>query len=150
MASDVQVTVTDRTVIQALNTPGGLVFDWRDEVAAETIRIAEAMSPVNNVLNARHRAGWTGEYKQSWGFDRMGSNGHTVRATIYNGANHADIVEYGRSASSRPETFSWTGHSPPGSVSMHRRGTGSRVGKHILANSVNMAMAAQGINAGVM
>lgn len=141
--ADVDVTVTDVAIIRALNTPGGDVFNWRDEVMAETVRIAEATSPVNDILNTLgpgHAP--PGEYIASWGADRIGSNGHEVRATIYNSSDHADIVEYGRSISFGYERFSWTGHSPPGAVDVHQRGTRGRDGQHVLANATAAAVGA--------
>lgn len=142
MASDVEVDITDIAIISALNTPGGAVFKWRDDVAASTIRIATAMSPINNVLDAKHRGGVVGTYIKGWGSDRIGSNGHRVRATIYNSAGHADIVEFGRRRSTGYERFAWTGHTPPGSTSVHERGTSARPGKHILAKAAQAAVAA--------
>jgi len=138
-ATDVDVDISDILIISALNTPGRAVFEWRDDVAKTAIFIATVNAPVNDVLNARHRAGWVGEYKRSFGFDRQGSNGHRVRAAIYNEAAHADIVENGRRGSFRFERFSWTRHKPPGSVAVHE-GTSGRPGTHLLENSVRAAV----------
>lgn len=142
MAAEVEVHITDRAIISALNTPGGDVFKWRDDVAVDTVRIAIGMSPVNDVLDALHRGGVVGTYKASWGFDRVGSNGHRVQATIYNGADHADIVEFGRRRSWRSETFAWTGHRPPGAISTHEHGTAARNGRHILRDATAVAVGA--------
>jgi len=135
MASGVHVEVTDRAIITACNTPGGPIFEWRDEVGHDTAALAMAMSPVNSVLNALHRGGYVGEYKRSWGWDRVGSNGHDVRATIYNRSDHADIVEYGRRPSSGYERFTWRGASPPGATVVRPFGTRGWSGKHILAKA---------------
>lgn len=149
MAKGVEVHVTDRAVITALNTPGGAIFVWRDKVAVRTVEIAFAASPVNDPLNALHRFGsrefggmLVGEYKAGWGWDPIGSNGDRVRATIYNTSDHADIVEYGRRASYTREVFSWTGHSPPGAIGVHMLGTSGREGRHILAKSAAAAVGA--------
>jgi hypothetical protein len=146
MATDVTVNITDRGVIQALNTPGGAIFKWRDKVASDTIQLATTNSPVNNPQDAQHRGGGVGLFKASWGFDRVGSNGHRVQATIYNGAPYADIVELGRAPTigGSYEVFSWSKHKPPGSISAHH-GTRGRNGKHILGKAVSAVMAAQGI-----
>lgn len=102
-----RVTVTDRAIISALNTPGGAVYRWRDEVGRETKRIAEGIAPINNPMNAEHRGGTVGTYQASFGFDRRGSSGHHVVARVTNDSDHADIVEFGRSSSSKMQVFSW-------------------------------------------
>ena len=147
MASGVDVDISDIAIISALNTPGGAVFGWRDDTAVAIIGMAIAVSPQNDPLNAKHRGEMpTGgiSYKAAWGFDRMGSNQHRVRATIYNGSDHADIVEFGRFPSSGIETFAWTEHRPPGATSTHEHGTSGRDGRHILRDSVNARGAATG------
>lgn len=139
MIGDVRVNITDRSVISACNTPGGVVFEWRDDVAEKITRAAIIASPVNDPLNAVHRGGEVGEYQRSWGFDRVGSNQHRVRATIYNGADHADIVEFGRRASFKSQVFSWGEFNPPGDI--RRVGfTRSRPGNHILRDATNRVM----------
>lgn len=140
MAGGVDVHITDRAIITALNTPGGAVFDWRDDTAEKVGLRAIALSPINNPLDATHRGGLVGTYKASWGWDRVGSNGHEVRATIYNAAAHADIVEFGRNSSNGPEVFGWTQHVPPGEVDVHLHGTRGRLGRHVLLNAVNGVM----------
>lgn len=137
MASDVEVDISDVAIISALNTPGGGVFEWRDEVAHDVIGKAIAMSPVNDINNAVHRGGVVGTYKASWGFDRMGSNGHRVRAVIYNGSDHADLVEFGRGVSNSFEVFSWRSAVPPGSKVIREHGTRGYNGRHVLARAVN-------------
>lgn len=147
MAEDVDVHIDDRLIISALNTPGGGVFEWRDNTARKIIDVAIAASPINNPLNAVHRGGVVGTFKASWGFDRRGSNGHRVQATIYNGADHAEFVEFGRSPSSEYQRFSWTvwggeirsvgGRGTRGRVG---DGTAGRDGKHVLRNATNAVM----------
>lgn len=102
----VTVKVTDRAIISALNTPGGAVYEWRDEVGREVKRFAEAIAPVNNPGNAEHRGGEVGTYQRSFGFDRRGSSGHHVIARVTNDADHAIYVEYGRSSSTKLQIFS--------------------------------------------
>jgi hypothetical protein len=108
MAEGVRVTIDDRLIISALNTPGGGVFRWRDEVGSDIKVTAEAMSPINDPLNARHRGGVVGTYKAGWDWDRRGSSGHHVVARVTNSADHAIYVEFGRTASSKMQIFSWT------------------------------------------
>jgi hypothetical protein len=140
MATGVKVDVTDIAIIEALNTPGGAIFAWRDKVGRDTTRIAIGLSPVNDVENAEHRGGVVGTYKASWTWDRIGSQGHTVRARVMNGSDHADIVEYGRRRSLAREVFSWTGHDPSGSISAHFAGTSGRDGQHVLARAASFAV----------
>lgn len=137
MPAGVEVDITDISVIKALNTPGGAVFEWRDDSAVAIVRRATFTSPVNDPFNATHRNWVIGTYIAAWGFDRKGSNGHQVRATIYNGAPHADLVEFGRSPSFRRERFGWTEHTPPGSIRTHLGGTYGWSGHHTLRNAVN-------------
>jgi hypothetical protein len=107
MAVGVKVSVSDRAIISALNTPGGGVFRWRDEVGSETKAVAEATSPINDPDNAQHRDGVVGTYKAAWDWNRVGSGGHRVRAVIFNTSDHAVFVEYGRSSSSKLQIFTW-------------------------------------------
>lgn len=144
MASGVEVNISDRAIISALNTPGGAVFKWRDDTAEAITRAAIAASPINNLFNASHRGYRVGEYRRSWAFDRVGSNGHRVQATIFNGSDHADIVEFGRRRTHGFEVFGWTGHKPPGAISLHDEGTRGRPGKHILRDAVNARGASTG------
>lgn len=148
MADGVDVDIDDRLIISACNTPGGGVYEWRDDAAVDVGLWATARSPVNDPSNARHRgrvrgsdpANVPGLFKKSWGWDRMGSNGHRVRATIYNGAPHAQIVEYGRRDSVKWETFAWTGHRPRGAIRTHVGGTRGRRGTFILHHATNTVM----------
>jgi hypothetical protein len=107
MARDVQVEISSAAIITALNTPGGAVRNW-SEATARRIRVrAIALTPVNNPLNAIHRGGKVGEMKAGWRFNNIGTNGHRVRATIFNIADHAYWVEFGRDRSFKREVFTW-------------------------------------------
>ena len=109
MAS-VQIRVSDRAIITALNTPGGAVHEWRDNVGVDVRDHAFRHAPVNDPLNAMHRGGDVGVYKASFGFDRLGSSGHHVVARVTNSAAHAIYVELGRSASYKMQIFSWSAY----------------------------------------
>lgn len=155
MASEVDVQITDRAIITALNTPGGAVFEWRDETMQQIRDHAFANSPVNDPMSAEHRGGEVGTYKASWSTSRAGSGAHTVRATIANSADHADIVEYGRSSSTRYQRFTWAAvdggqvevaggrrfKKKPGTVLVLSK-TGFRFGDLVLHNAVNAVMPA--------
>ena len=106
--AQVTVKITDRLIIAALNTPGGGVYQWRDEVGREIKATAEATSPINDPLNAVHRGGVVGTYKAGWDWDRRGSSGHHVIARVTNSSDHAVYVEWGRTASRKLQIFSWT------------------------------------------
>lgn len=152
-ATDIKVEVTDETVISALNTPGGAVFAWRDDTAEKILQRAFETSPVNHILNARHRKGQpVGTYKIGWAWDRVGSNGHRVRATVVNVTDHAQVVEYGRQGSFEMQRFSWTeatvmkytnGHPRflrrPGMIKWYHH-TYPRPGQHILTKATNVVM----------
>jgi hypothetical protein len=105
--AQVKVTVTNRAIISALNTPGGAIHDWRDMIGNEIENTAFANSPVNDPLNAMHRDGITGVYKAGWDWDRRGSSGHHVVARVTNAAPHAVFVEWGRTSSGKMQIFSW-------------------------------------------
>ncbi len=137
--SDVQVDVSDRAVISALNTPGGAVHEWRDDTAEKVTFAAIRRSPVGNPLDALHSGGNVGTYKRSWGFDRVGSNQHRLQFTVFNGAEHADIVEFGRRATSKDQYFAWSMATPPGAARWYTR-TGSRQGQHVLRDATNRVM----------
>jgi hypothetical protein len=142
MPGDVEVHVSDRAIITALNTPGGAVSNWRNEIGREIIANATVMSPINDVLNAQHRGGEVGEFSRSWGSDNVGSNGHRVRVTVYNGAPHAVYVEEGRSASYKRQRFSWVGW---GGDIREVPSTRGRFGKHVLRRALIAAMGSQGL-----
>lgn len=138
--ADVDVDINDALIISALNSPGGSVARWRDEVAERIIGIARNSSPVNDVLNAVHRGGIVGTYKASWQWDRRGSNRHRVRATVINTADHAQQVEYGRGPTEGRETFSWTGWG--GAIRSVKFGTRGWEGKHVLRDATNAVVPA--------
>jgi len=142
MSVDPKVKITDHAIITALNTPGGAVYEWRDNVGRRILDICELSSPVNDVLNAMHRNGVVGTYKFGWRGDRRGSRGHRMVARIYNEAGHAWYVEYGRTASTKVQTFSWTKwhgqtRTIGGETEHGLTGTGPRRGRHILRDTVN-------------
>lgn len=150
MPTDVQVHISDATVISALNTPGGAVYQWRNEIEDSILRRAYATSPVNNVLNAMHRGGVVGVFQASWVSTHVGSNGHRVRVTVENFADHAVYVEEGRSGSNKYQRFSWTKwngtiRSVGGRENPAGSGTRPRPGRHILKYAVNAALVAQGL-----
>lgn len=139
MPGGVEVNISNTKIILVLNAPGGGVFDWRDDVAEEITRLCRTNSPVNKVANAMHRGGKVGTFKASWKWDRLGSNGHNVQATIHNIAGHAMFVEFGRTGSGANQRFSWIKHKPPGSIRTHM-GTGPRTGWHTLRDMTNDTM----------
>jgi len=135
------VNIDSTAIIAELNTPGGAVFVWRDEAAQAIVEKAEATSPVNKKGNATHRGGLTGTYKRGWQWDGRGSNGNTVRATIWNTAPHAPIVEFGRGpANFTRQTFAWTKWRGIRTTYFTR----ARRGKHILQKAVNAVGSATG------
>jgi len=177
MAS-VRVKITDRAIITALNTPGGGVFRWRDEVGSEIKSIAEATSPINDPENALHRGGDVGRLKASWDWDRRGSSGHHVICRVTNGQNHAVYVEWGRTSSGKMQIFSWSAYGGaivriggPGKVSREDRPlsrgelafnarvdtlpkrvgskTAARAGEHILGKATVAVLGSAGIAARV-
>ena len=129
----VKVHVTDRAIITALNTPGGAVHSWRDEVTPRVMAHAIAHAPINDPLNAVHRGMVVGDYAAGFGWDRRGSSGHHVIGRVTNSAEHAIYVELGRRSSSKRQRFSWTEWD--GDIRTVRH-TGARDGKHILRDAL--------------
>ena len=106
--ADVNVHISDRAIITALNTPGGGVYQWRDEVTKDTYATCIATAPVNNPMNAMHRGGHVGDYKKGFDWDRRGSSSHHTIGRVTNDQDYAIYVELGRSASNKMQIFSWT------------------------------------------
>lgn len=106
--ADVNVKISDRAIISALNTPGGDIYRWRDEVTREVWATAIATAPINNPLNAVHRGGVVGQYKAGFDWDRRGSSGHHTVGRVTNSVDYAIYVELGRSESRKLQIFSWT------------------------------------------
>lgn len=138
MASRARSTVTPQSVFRALNTPGGPVYEWRDDTAGQIVLAAEATAPINDVLNALHRGGLVGEFKRSFTWDAVGSNQVYLRATVYNYADHALYAEEGRGPSSKQQTFSWAGW---GGATRTTGSTRGRDGSHTLRNATNAVLA---------
>ena len=86
-------------IIKACNTPTGSggVWRWIEAAKRDVLKNAVKIAPVNNTLNSQHRGGTDGLYKASFRSNRVGSNGHQLRRTVYNVAPYANIVEKGRS-----------------------------------------------------
>lgn len=143
MASRIDIDITDFEIISALNTPGGGAYEWRNKTAEEIKLRAEFMAPVNDALNEKHRASRRGLYKASFRWDKVGSGGHRVRARIYNIAEHAEFVEFGRAGSRKEQTFSWTewGGRINTVGGKFGGGTAPRDGEHILRDATNRVMA---------
>jgi len=147
MPSQVKVSISDAAVIQALNTPGGAVYEWRNDIERDILQRAFNTSPVNDPLNAVHRGGVVGVFKVSWVGDHIGSNGHIVRARIENFADHAIYVEEGRGASQKFQEFSWTQwNGEIRTVGRDRLGTRAREGQHILKKALNAVLVANGLS----
>lgn len=141
MAEGVKVKITDRDVISALNTPGGAVFQWRDDRMHQIERRAIATSPVGNPLDEKRSGGVVGEYKASWRTSRVGSNQHRVRAVIFNEADHAGFVEYGRAPDRGGHKTSFT-TAGLGGLWITTESAGYP-GRHILQKATNQVMSGE-------
>lgn len=147
MPEGVRVNINDATVISCLNTPGGLIYEWRNAREREVLDWAFTNSPVNDELNAVHRplAPPPGTYKASWVTKRQG-NGHRIGFQIENFADHAIFVEEDRSGSTKIQVFSWTGWD--GDIRAvgfpWQTGTKRRDGRHVLRNAANYVGAKTG------
>ena len=162
-------TVTRARVRLATNTPGGPVY----EAVRKTVKAAKAIAvtnaPVGNPGDYLHRAYFPtffsgpavpGTYKASFSSDIRGSRGSRVVGNLRNDADHADIVELGRSATTASQTFA-TANRPPlralsaGGVGDEVRAalvstnfTRARPGKHIMGDALDdAAQAVLGVGA---
>lgn len=138
----VTVNISSASIAKALNTPGGPVWEWRDDTAEQIVRVAKATSPVNSPSNAAHRGGVVGGFRRGFDWEKYG-NQHVVGARIYNDALHAFFAELGRRDSYNVQKFStrtW-GAKPhvikpqPGEIS-----TRGWEGNHTLRDAVNAVM----------
>lgn len=137
MAGEVTVDIGETDVIIALNSPGGVVYEWRDRVIDAIMGVAFATSPVNNPENAKHRGYVVGTYKASWTNNRIGSNGHSTRGQVENSADHAIFVEIGRDRVHAWQEFSWTRWE--GEIHAVRNTRGYD-GLHVLRDATNEVM----------
>lgn len=145
-----RVDITDARIIAACNTPGGPVYEWRNKKEDLVLSNAYKLSPVNRRLNAKHRGGVTGTFRASWVSLRTG-NQHHLGFNVENFADHAIFVEFGRSESTKRQTFSWikwhgdirtvggAGFEEAAGSATAGTGTSARDGQHVLHNAVNMS-----------
>lgn len=139
MASGVTVRVTDRTVITALNTPGGPLREWREELLRALQHEFDLTAPEGDPRNRTHDRKVGGNYMKSQYFRRSG-NGHSVGVVYGNNAFYAEAVEFGRSPTGGYEKFAWRKHTPPGSIKLHKTGTGGYAGMHVQRDIANVVM----------
>jgi hypothetical protein len=140
MAS-VKVSIDSRSVFQAVGTPGGPVYEWRDQTAKAITNRATATAPVNNPLNAAHRGGGVGEFKRSFDWDRWG-NQYAIGAIIFNTSSHAVYAEFGRGPSQKVNAFA--GDETAGKQIVVRAGASGWPGNHTLRDAANAVGAATG------
>jgi hypothetical protein len=139
----VKVNIEAGAIVSALNEPGGDVFKWRDDVAEKIKNLTAARSPIGNpenTKNAAFRHGPVGQLKASWRWDRIGSNGDTVRARIFSTCQHSILVEEGRDPVVGRQRFSWTAWNGETRVAFK---TGGYRGTFMLRDSVNEVMTAE-------
>jgi hypothetical protein len=137
-----RVRITPTSVKRGLAaTPDTPLWIARDRWMYTTDLAAKAAAPVNNPLNALHRGGVVGTYAAS--FHARRTTSPTSIGFVYgNRANHASVVEWGRSASNRRQRFSWTRY--PGVIASYSR-TRARDGDHVIADAVTYALAHDGL-----
>lgn len=143
MADGVKTTFTDKTVISALNTPGGAVHDWREEVLADLREEFAMVAPEGVDDNRSHDRGSAGNYMASQNYDRRGSSGHHVVARMWNSAFYAEAVEFGRRSTRGEESwerFGWRKHKPSGAIRWHPSGTSGYEGFHTQRDVTNAVM----------
>lgn len=150
-----RVVVRPRDVYHQMNREGGTggAAAYRDALLSDAKLYAVMWSPVNDPLNAKHRGGAVGTYKASWKAQRDRAPMHLSRGRLRNTANHAIFVELGRSASKKPQRFSWTkwkgqirwvgiskGAYLLGTKVSGYKGTRSRPGRHIAERAVTASL----------
>jgi len=143
LKADVDVKMTAKRVARGLNGFGGPVWRWREATMQATLFATLLAAPINNPLNATmpgHAA--PGGFKRGLAVDRRGSNQFQLRFNLTNSAPHAEVVEFGRRRTFSSEVFGWVGHSPPGEIGEHRRGTAGRPGTHVMGTTMAAVVAA--------
>jgi hypothetical protein len=133
-----KVNINTATVYRGLHSQRGVVRKWVVDLARTTERNAIRLAPVNEVENAQHRGGIVGTYKASFGISGRGSNQFSTQRTVYNSADHANIVEFGRRAVFGRQRFSWTVWG--GDIRSVTR-TEGRPGKRVLERAARQAAA---------
>lgn len=119
--------------------PGAPVHRLRERIKDDLQSEFDIIAPKNDKRNATHRGGVVGTYRESLSFEQYG-NQSGLGLRMVNSAPHADIVEFGRPATSGWEKFGWKKHKPAGAIRAHPKGTNGRDGDHVLRDCVNAVM----------
>lgn len=133
----VKVNITGRSVTLGLAaTPDTVLWRARDGWMHDTMLASHAAAPINNPLNAVHRGGIVGTYAASFHSHRTVS-ARAIGFVAGNRSEHASVVEWGRSGSSRPQRFSSV--RSRGVIEWHNA-TRARAGQYVMTDAVNYAM----------
>ena len=138
MAGVIRVEVDPEKLYLATNAPGvGDVWTYMNRMRIDVVDHLARNAPRNNRLNERHRPPDPRPYRLS--FDsRMNSNQYGVTVTWTNSSPHADIVEFGRGGTNRPERFSSV--KSGGVIKWHHRGTRGRPGTYYFNKTASRAI----------
>lgn len=134
-------------IIRSTQSPNGSAgtYQYMDAMAENTKAEAMLLAPVGNPLDRRHDKKPVGEYKRSFKFDRVGSNGSKLRRAVYNTVPYAGNVELGRSStkSSRYSYANGERYSTKyrGGRIVFTFGTKGWKGKHVLEHALWGTMA---------
>lgn len=133
----VRVQVFEALIIRSAQSPHGSLgtYQYMDALMEATLLNARRLAPIGDPLDRLHDEKYVGFYQASFRADRLGSNGHRVRRTIYNMAPYASVVEKGRHSTrgKTRETFS-TRHRPGAIVTT--AGTWGWSGQNVLNNAL--------------
>lgn len=135
----VKVNITQRDIMQAIATPGGPLWDWREQVAQGIISQAEITAPVNDIGNAAHRGGGVGEFQRSFKPERYG-NQTTVGLRIINTSDHAIYAELGRGDSTQANKFMAVGDTEPHVIGRYGQFVRGWPGNHTLRDAANAVL----------
>ncbi len=131
------VKINSRSVSRGIATPGGVLWEWRDTTGNQIKRFAQGLSPVNDPLDAAHRAGVVGRYKAAWVKTNGTASLSKLSVNVTNLAEHASVVEYGRNGSRKMQFFA---SRASGGVPRWHSGTRGRAGQFVLTDATNLAM----------
>lgn len=170
-ASRIRARISQPEVNVALNTPGGPLHRAIRRTVVRAKEVAIGNAPVGNQGDYMHRVffpSWAkgpkapGTYKASFSTDIRGSRGPVVIGNLRNSAEHAAVIEEGRTRRGGKQVFASASRParPLGSSAFEEQravaqalvsvyGTSTREGLHIMEDALAVAAAAVlGVRAG--
>lgn len=106
MADGVRVDIDPVRFFRATNGPGGVTRQFMNRVRIQTADHLQRNAPRNSPQNERHRERGSPNYALGFKTEMYGNQSGTG-FRLSNTVNHAAVVEFGRSGSTKNQVFSW-------------------------------------------